>query len=665
MGVERDPRTLRTLVVLGLLTVVAACSSGSDSGSSDDVPVGSTFTIEGSIGDGPIVDADIVVRDSTGSQVATGSSDQRAQYNIEIPSSAILPLTVHVTGGMDLVTQRGADFELQAQVNGAGQQTVNVSPLTTLAVQAAECRGDSSNTGLNRSWDDISREMNIGLDTQQLGDPMTQLIDANNLETAVLANESLGELIRRAGGALPDVSLDDTMAALACDIADGRLDGTSSQATTNQDDRIFAVMKAAEAAIRLEVLAGRLQVDGFDSTARMNDAIRTVAPEMTNPDVNSVPMDAAAIDRARDALVVLSGVFADAELTNLVSALAEADASNVRGVISAAMNTGTENTLTGLTDRAANIDVTDIQTLQSRTADAVDSPAPVVSLGAEPTTVQPGQGTTLSWASSNAEQCDASWSTNEVGLQGIFQTGGLQSNQQYTLVCTGLGGSTTRTVAITVLGTGPDPLPDPDPQPDPEPDPQPDPDPDPQPDPDPDPQPDPDPDPQPDPDPNVPEPTVSLSANDLSPAVGGSVTLSWSSTDANSCSASGGWSGNRGTQGQASVGPISSSTTFTLTCTGDGGSAVAMINVHPIGAMQLSWQAPTENVDGTPLDGLNAYRIHYGSSSRNYSTTIEVSGNVLQHTWNAPVGTHYVALTAVGTDDSESDYSNEVLLTSQ
>ena len=76
------------------------------------------------------------------------------------------------------------------------RQTVNVSPLTTIAVKAARCAGNDSQAGLNQAWDTIDAHLNIGLDSSELGDPMTQAIDGNNIETAVLANEALGELVR-------------------------------------------------------------------------------------------------------------------------------------------------------------------------------------------------------------------------------------------------------------------------------------------------------------------------------------------------------------------------------------------------------------------------------------------------------------------------------------
>ena len=68
-------------------------------------------------------------------------------------------------------------------------------------------------------------------------------------------------------------------------------------------------------------------------------------------------------------------------------------------------------------------------------------------------------------------------------------------------------------------------------------------------------------------------PTVNLVALPSSVSNGGSSDLTWSTTNAISCMASGGWSGAKLTGGTEQVGPLSFTTTYTLTCDGPGGSA--------------------------------------------------------------------------------------------
>jgi hypothetical protein len=526
------------------------------------------------------------------------------------------------------VTQRAADFELVAMVNSTGRQTINVSPLTTIAVKAATCRGAETVAGLNQSWDDMADVLNIGLDAQQLGDPMTQVIDGNNVETAVLANEALGELVRRAANALPNVDADQIVEVLACDIANGSLDGVLASQVTADDSRVFAVMKAAEAAIRVEVLVGRLNVDGSDLTNAMNAAIRTIMPQISLADVNSVPLDSQAIDGALAALVVLAGVIPDAELDQLIELLGSATASSVRSELSQIYNASVENTMTDIADRMAVTNQINIDEVSDRSDEQSNALAPVVSLGAQPTQISTGESSVLSWSSSNAEVCHGSWTSSSIGFESTYNTGALQQSTLFSLVCTGLGGATESTVGVVVDDV---PLPEPEPQPEPEP---------------------------------LPDPTVALSTSSQSVAIGSQVTLTWSSAEATSCIASAGWSGEKSLNGLESVGPITANTTFTLNCGNSSCSATSMVSVLALGALQVDWQAPSENEDGTPLASVEAYRIHYGVSPRSYTDVVELSGELTSHSITLPVGNYYVAMTAMSID-GESDLSGEVRLTSR
>jgi len=80
-----------------------------------------------------------------------------------------------------------------------------------------------------------------------------------------------------------------------------------------------------------------------------------------------------------------------------------------------------------------------------------------------------------------------------------------------------------------------------------------------------------------------PPPTVSLAANPASVASGGSSTLTWSSSDASSCTASGAWSGAKGISGNEATGALTVSSTFVLACNGAGGTASASATVTQTG----------------------------------------------------------------------------------
>ena len=153
-------------------------------------------------------------------------------------------------------------------------------------------------------------------------------------------------------------------------------------------------------------------------------------------------------------------------------------------------------------------------------------PVPTADLSASPSTIDEGQSATLSWSSTDANSCSASWtgSTATSGSQSVSPT----VTTTYSITCTGDGGSATDNVTVTVNGAP------------------------------------------------VPAPTASISASPSTIDQGQSTTLSWSSTDANSCSAS--WTGSSATSGSQSVSP-SVTTTYSITCDGDGGSASDSVTV--------------------------------------------------------------------------------------
>ena len=89
-----------------------------------------------------------------------------------------------------------------------------------------------------------------------------------------------------------------------------------------------------------------------------------------------------------------------------------------------------------------------------------------------------------------------------------------------------------------------------------------------------------------------------------------------------------------------------------------------MISVRVNDSVTLNWQAPAQNVDGTPLTDLAGYRIYYGQQSRNYSESVPINGTSrTDYSLNLSSGDYYFAMTAIDADGNESGYSNEVLKT--
>jgi hypothetical protein len=80
-------------------------------------------------------------------------------------------------------------------------------------------------------------------------------------------------------------------------------------------------------------------------------------------------------------------------------------------------------------------------------------------------------------------------------------------------------------------------------------------------------------------------------------------------------------------------------------------------------SIQLAWDPPVKNADGTTLQDLAGFKLHWGTASRQYSQTVNV-GTATTHTvGQLPAGTYYFAATAHDTLGNESAYSTEISAT--
>lgn len=81
------------------------------------------------------------------------------------------------------------------------------------------------------------------------------------------------------------------------------------------------------------------------------------------------------------------------------------------------------------------------------------------------------------------------------------------------------------------------------------------------------------------------------------------------------------------------------------------------------GVVTLSWAAPTENTDGSPLLDLAGYEINWGLESTGYSDAVTVMnpGITTYVIDNLTTGTHYFSIRAINGQGIYSTYSNEVV----
>ena len=199
-----------------------------------------------------------------------------------------------------------------------------------------------------------------------------------------------------------------------------------------------------------------------------------------------------------------------------------------------------------------------------------NSPAPTVTLSAQPTTIEYGLFTTLNWSSTDAEKCEAgeAWSGVKL-LTGTEPSPALNSTATFSLTCTGPGGVATQSVQVTVSPPVITPS----------------------------------------------GPVITFSASLNSVPYNGSSMLTWSVVNASSCTASGpvgsAWTGSKAMAGSQTLTALTTTATYTLSCIGTGGSASKSVSV-------TVQPAPAPTVTLTANPSTVAYN---GSSTLTWSTT--------------------------------------------
>jgi hypothetical protein len=213
------------------------------------------------------------------------------------------------------------------------------------------------------------------------------------------------------------------------------------------------------------------------------------------------------------------------------------------------------------------------------------TPAPTVSISASPFMVTLGEQSRITWSSTNATSCVASghW-TGEKPLSDSKNTRKLTSSETFILTCTGPGGSATNQVTVAVVGGTP-----------------------------------------------TDGPTVKVTATPSTITAGSRTLISWSTTNATSCTGSGDWTGSQALSGAKNTGALTTDEVFALTCTGPGGTAsqsatVTVASAPPTGTATLSWSPPTVNTNGTPVVPLAGYHVYYQNGASGTRQSVPVSG---------------------------------------
>jgi hypothetical protein len=222
----------------------------------------------------------------------------------------------------------------------------------------------------------------------------------------------------------------------------------------------------------------------------------------------------------------------------------------------------------------SNEDSENVSVLLNRTA-PLANPQPTVAIALSSTSITVGASSTLTWSSTHATSCTASgaWSGTQPTSGTLRETPSASGSSMFALSCSGAGGTASASATLTVTAAPP-------------------------------------------------APTVAISASPSSITVGESSTLTWSSTNATSCMASGAWSGAQPISGTVDETPSASgSSMFALSCSGAGGTAMSSVTVNvaavTVTSTRLSGKAGGGALSGIELLGLALLAVlRFGQARR-------------------------------------------------
>ncbi|QKT02453.1 discoidin domain-containing protein [Ectothiorhodospiraceae bacterium 2226] len=342
----------RVLPPLALMTL-AACGGGDGPlNSSPPTVTSQAITLQGTVSDGPVIEANIVARDAAGRSIGSTTSDANARYTIRIPEGTPLPVTLVASGGTDIVSADAPAFTLKSASFATSSATANINAYSTIAVRTArKMDGGLNAANMERAIGHVVRQFNFGLDTFAMPDPITTPVTGNNVATAVRANEALAQAIKRTQAALQQgadltaaqMSHDDLLEALAADMVDGVLDGNGA---SGANPRSAAVANLASAAVLIEALHDNLHVNGQNANAALDAAISLLLPDNDERIAHSPPSPLM-VDQAVTVLTAVREATSAPGIDEALAAVRALDvesAEELRSVLSADLGVELEQT---------------------------------------------------------------------------------------------------------------------------------------------------------------------------------------------------------------------------------------------------------------------------------------------------------------------------------
>ena len=384
------------LVPIFLGCALQGCGGGDDEAAAvADTDSDVDVAIDGSVGDGPVAGAQIVVTSNTGTVLQNVAGTQLAGYSVTIKTKGkYFPLFIDATGGTDMITNQPPDFKLRSSaIMPNGKVTANINPFTTLAIATAEQMGDGLTSGnIKTALSTATTRFNSGLSTLAAGGVMDATITNSTLPEMVKSSETLAEtlrrvhLIRRASGRAS--SVDDVIGVIAADLTDGKLDGRGG---TRTDAHASATAALVSAQVLVESMTNTLRVNGQPVTAALDATINRIASSPIPTPTASLPITAGMIDAARKGTAAAIAITPSPALSALQQKLGTLTAGMLPAAVAQALPSGAASALdpalTQITAGAAN-DIAVVNTISGGGA-GPSNQAPTIS-GTPAVTVNAG-----------------------------------------------------------------------------------------------------------------------------------------------------------------------------------------------------------------------------------------------------------------------------------
>lgn len=151
----------------------------------------------------------------------------------------------------------------------------------------------------------------------------------------------------------------------------------------------------------------------------------------------------------------------------------------------------------------------------------------------------------------------------------------------------------------------------------------------------------------------VPPPTVTLTANPTTIASGQTSNLTWSSSNASGCTASGVWSGSKPLSGSQTTGPLLAATnTFNLSCSGAGGttSSTAVVSVANAPVVTLTASSTTVSTGQSTRLSWSGVNLTSCTASGAWTGAKSIAGSISTGPLTASMNTF--TITCVGTGNN-------------